>query len=322
MRSLRTSSAAALVIAATSAARAEALRIVPVEILVATDEDDADRSRIEGQLSDLAVDVRVLRGADLARLPADGALRIAFETTDDRSRRVTLTNTASGFVQARRIELPNGPAALSAQRESVALTARRMIKAQLEASPTPPPEAPKAVSQRWAFGALAGAAATADIEGAMVGLRGEIRGTAKYTDLRFDVGLAGVHRAFERDGYRWTVEGIGPVAMVGLERAWGTSSLYAGVGAAYVFGVRAVEPGAGQVGAPDAARSFVLPRIEVAWSRKVTERFALGVALSAETEFPRATYRREGAAGLEGLAESSILEPAIALQGAWDAEAR
>lgn len=311
-----------MVLAAPAAVRAEAQRILPVEILVTCDADDADRARIEGQLSDLAVDVRVLRGIETARPPADGALRIAFETTDDRSRRVTLTNTATGFVQARRIELPNGPAALSAQRESVALTARRMVKAQLEAAPPSVPESPRAEPTRWSFGALAGASGTAAVEGSMVGLRGEIRAFARRSELRVDLGLAGVHRAFEEGGYRWNVEGLGPVAMVGLERAWESSKLYAGVGASYVVGVRAADPRAGQVGAPDASRSFVLPRLEASWSRKVTERFAVGVAIAVEAELPRTTYQREGAAGLAGLGRSSILEPSLALQGTWDAEAR
>ena len=322
MRTLRTYTAMAMVLVAPAVARAEAQRIVPVEILVTCDEDDADRSRIEGQLSDLAVDVRVLRGPELARPPTDGALRIAFETTDDRSRRVTLTNTATGFVQARRIELPNGPAALSAQRESVALTARRMVKAQLEAAPPSAPEAPRAEPTRWSFGALAGASGTAAVEGSMVGLRGEIRGIARRAELRFDLGLAGVHRAFDQAGYRWNVEGVGPVAMVGLDRAWESSRLYVGVGASYVVGVRAAEPGAGQLGAPEASRSFVLPRVEAAWSRKVTERVAVGVAIAVEAELPRTTYQREGAAGPVGIGESPVLEPSLALQCAWDAEGR
>jgi hypothetical protein len=322
MRTLQSFSALAMVLVAPAVARAEAQRIVPVEILVAGDEDDADRARVEGQLSDLAVDVRVLRGAEATRPPADGALRIAFETTDDRSRRVTLTNTATGFVQARRIELPNGPAALSAQRESVALTARRMVKAQLEASPAPVPEASKVEPSPWSFGALAGAAGTAALEGNMVGLRGEIRGVARRHELRFDLGLAGVHRAFDDGGYRWSVEGLGPVAMVGVDRAWGASRLYAGVGASFLFGSRNALPGVGQVGAPEASRFVALPRLEVAWSRRVTERFALGIAIAVESELPRTTYQREGAAEPERIGASPVIEPSLALQGAWESEAR
>jgi hypothetical protein len=110
--------------------------------------------------------------------------------------------------------------------------------------------------------------------------------------------------------------------MVGLERAWESSRLYVGIGASYVVGVREAAPGAGQLGAPDASRSFVLPRLEAAWSRTIADRFAVGVAIAVEAELPRTTYQREGAAGPEGIGESSALEPSLALQGAWDAEAR
>jgi hypothetical protein len=329
MRTLRTLSAAALLLAAPSAVRAEPQRIVPVEIVVASDEDDADRARVEGQISDLAVDVRVLRGAAIAQPPAADALRIAFETTDDRSRRVTLTNVATGFSQARRVELPNGPAALSAQRESIALTARRMIKAQIEASPaTASARGPAAEGARegargpvpWAFGALVGVAGSGTVEGAMLALRGEARGFARRGGLRVDLGVAGVHRAFDADGYRWSVEGLGPVAMVGVERAWASSTLYAGVGAAYVVGVRAADPGAGQRAAPEAGRGFALPRVEVAWRRPLAARVTLGVAVAAELELPRTRYLREGESGPVPIGASPALEPSLALQAAWDTE--
>jgi hypothetical protein len=311
----------ALALLAPAAARAEAVRIVPVEVLVACDEDDADRLRVEGQLSDLAVEVRALRGAEAASPPASGALRIAFETTEDRSRRVTLTVAATGKSQSRRVELPNGPAALSAQRESIALTARRMVKAQLEAPPVEPESQPMP-GDPWRFGALAGASGALAAEGTMMGLRGEIRALVRRGGLRMDVGFAGVQRSFDADGYQWTVAGLGPVALLGVEAAWEHSRLYAGIGASYVISTSEATVSGGPISASDAVRSFVLPRLEVAWFHDVATGLSLGVSIAAESELPRTDYKRTGSSGSELLATSAIVEPSFGVQLAWDAEAR
>jgi len=317
MRADRFAPLAALVVAAPSAVRAEAQRIVPVEIVVAGDEDDAARARIEGQLSDLAVNVRAV-SASGEGAAAPGALRVTFDTTDALSRRVTVTDTASGAKQTRVVELPNGPAALSAQRESVALSARRMIKALLDerAKPLAPPPAPAPSGATISYGLLTGASGTLAFAGGLAALRGDVRGVARLGPWRLDVGLAGVHRAFDVRGYRWSVEGLGPVVLLGVERAGEASRLYAGLGGTYVVGTRR---GEGPSATPERERSAFLSRLEGAYLREVGAGMALGVSVAIESEFPRVGYQVEGAAGLETLADSPIVEPSLGLQFTWGA---
>ena len=314
MRADRFATLAALVVAAPAVARADLQRIVPVEIVVAGDEDDAARARIEGQLSDLPVDVR----AESEGAPAEGALRVTFATTEARSRRVTVEDTRSGAKQTRLIEFPNGPAALSEQREFVAISARRMIKTLLDerakpAPPTPPAPAPE---PKISYALLTGAAGTLAFEGTLAGLRGEVRGLGRRGPWRVDLGLAGVYRAFDVRGYRWSVEGLGPVALVGFERAWDGTRLYAGVGASYVVGMRRAE---GPSATPDLGRSFVLPRLEVAYAREIGAGMSVGVNLAFESEFPRVGYQVQGENGVETLADSPILEPSLGVQFGWGA---
>lgn len=309
--------AAVVVLAMPPRARAESQRIVPVDIVVACDEDDATRARVEGQLSDLPVDVRIVRaGSDGT---TEGALRVSFETTDDASRRVTVVDARSGKAQSRRIELPDGPAALSTQRESVALTSRRMVKgfldARTQAAASPTPEPRLGTRESWHFGALAAASGSVGIGASMHGLRGEFRGTATYGVVRIDLGLAGVYRAFDVDGHAWTVEGLGPVVALGMEQPWGVSRLYVGIGASYVVGTRIAT---GPQAAPDSSRSFVLPRLEVAYRRPVGSGILLGVSLAAEAELPRMGYEIETAHGPETLANSDVIEPSVGLQCSWD----
>lgn len=317
MRADRFASLALLAAVAPAVARAEAQRIVPVEIVVAGDEDDAARVRIEGQLSDLAVDVRVVvAGRDL--LPAEGALRVTFETSEALSRRVTVVDTRSGARQTRVVELPNGPAALSAQRESVALSARRIIKAFLDEGPRAAATAPSLAgkSQEMTFALLSGASGTLAFEGSLLGLRGDVRGLARYGAWRADLGLAGVYRTFDVRGYRWSVEGLGPVALVGFERAFDATRLYVGVGASYVVGTRRAE---GQSATPDLAKSFFLPRLECAVARELGAGTSVGLNLAIESEFPRTGYQLQGAAGTETLTDSPLLEPSLGVQVTWGA---
>ncbi len=309
--------AAVVVLAMPSRARADSQRIVPVDIVVACDEDDATRARVEGQLSDLPVDVRIVRaGSDGT---TEGALRVSFETTDDASRRVTVLDSRSGKTQSRRIELPDGPAALSSQRESVALTSRRMVKgfldARAQATALPTPESRPAIRESWHFGALASASGSVGIGASMHGLRGDLRGTATCGVVRVDLGLSGVYRAFDVDGHAWAVEGLGPVVGIGVEQPWGASRLYVGIGASYVVGTRIAT---GPQAAPDTSRSFVLPRLEVAYRRPVGSGIWLGVLLAAEAELPRMGYEVQTAHGLETLASSDVLEPSVGLQCSWD----
>ena len=317
MRPFPLAVAALAVLAMPPRARAESQRIVPIDIVVACDEDDATRARVEGQLSDLPVDVRIVRSRSGGT--TEGVLRVSFETTDDASRRVTVSDSRSGKTQSRRIELPDGPAALSTQRESVALTSRRMVKAFLDAraqaaaSPTPEPR--PSTRESWHFGALAGASGSVGIGASMHGLRGDIRGTATYGVVRIDLGLAGVYRAFDVDGHEWAVEGLGPVVGLGVEQPWGASRLYVGFGASYVVGTRIAT---GPQAAPDKARSFVLPRFEVAYRRPVGSGILLGFSLAAEAALPRMGYEIETAYGPETLANSDVLEPSVGLQCSWD----
>ncbi len=316
MRADRFASLAILAAVAPAVARAEAQRIVPVEIVVAGDEDDAARARIEGQLSDLAVDVRVVvAGRDV--FAAEGALRVTFETTEALSRRVTVVDTLRGARQTRVVELPNGPAALSAQRESVALSARRMIKAFLDEGPRA--EVDPSLSEKKqdvGFAILSGASGTLAFEGSLMGLRGDVRGLARYGGWRADLGLAGVYRTFDVRGYRWSVEGLGPVALVGFERAFDATRVYVGVGASYVVGTRRAE---GPSATADLGRSFVLPRLEVAYAREIGAGLSLGVNLAFESEFPRVGYQVQGLNGIETLLDSPLVEPSLGLQFGWGA---
>ena len=303
-----------VLVAEVRSSSAETLRIEHVDVVIVAGEDEATLARIEGQTSDLPVEIHAVRPEAAASSP----LRVSFETRDDRSRRITLSDARTGRTQSRRIELPDGPAALSTQREALALTARRMIKAALEGSNSPPPEPiPVHADARksWQFAAIATAAGSLGPSSSLRALRGDLRATGRHGLWRFDLGLAGVRRAFEVSGYRWAVEGLGPMVALGLEQPWGSSRLYAGFGASYVVGTRVAD---GAAAAGDADKGFVLPRLELALRYPVAAGLWCGISLAAEAEWPQTDYRLQRASGGETLASSDVIEPSAGLQFSWD----
>ena len=282
-----------VLVAEVRSASAETLRIEHVDVVIVAGEDEATLARVEGQTSDLPVELHAVRAGEATSSP----LRVTFETTDDRSRRITVSDLRTGRTQSRRIELPDGAAALSTQREALALTARRMLKAALEASSAPVPEprpAPLDARKSWHFGVIATAAGSLGFASALRGLRGDVRATATHGLWRIDLGLAGVYRTFEASEYRWAVEGLGPMVAMGIEQPWGSSRLYAGFGASYVVGTRTAD-GAAATG--DTSDGFVLPRVELALRYPVAAGLWCGISLAAEVALPQTDYRIQRPAG-------------------------
>ena len=322
-------------LAAGAVAHAEAQRIVSVEILVTNAEDDATRARVLGQLSDLPVEVRAVAPGAVG----GSTLRIAFETTGDGSRRVTVTNLSTREALVRRIELPNGPEAVSAQRESIALTTRRMVKALIESAtassrgsdvagalahaPSEPggpldgtPESQGSSEENpWSFGVRARAGIGFASEGPMRSLRGEVRGMTRRRQLRVDLGAAATHRAFEADDLRWSVAGFGPVATAGYEHRGAASRVTFAAGATVVFARRYAE---GPAATSDAEYTFVLPRLEAGYAHALSPTTSLGVVVAVESEFPRRTYTLGSPGGDAVLASSAWVEPSLALELSWD----
>jgi hypothetical protein len=102
---------------------------------------------------------------------------------------------------------------------------------------------------------------------------------------------------------------------MGVEEPWGSSRLYAGIGASYVVGTRTAD-GAAATGATNEA--FVLPRVEVALRYPVASGLWCGISLAAEAALPRVDYRIQRSAGVEALATTDLVEPSAGLQFSWD----
>ena len=298
----------------TSRAFSQTQRIVAVDVVVACDEDEAARSRIEGQFSDLPVTVRGVAGGEVP----SGAIVVTFETADDASRRITVTDLRTGRNQARRIELPDGPAALSGQRELVALTARRMVKALLDTPVGPVDPSARETDKRWKIAALAAASGSVGVESAAVGLRADVRALASYGGLRVDVGMTGATTSFDAGGYRWQVDGVGPILGIGVEHPWDVACIYVGLTAAYVMGSRAGEGGSA---APRASSAMVLPRLEFAYRRPLGVGIWIGISLGLGAQLPRVSYEFQGLAGVKKLVDSDVLAPSAGLQFVWDGPA-